>query len=239
MVWAFFHASTRIGCSFIFPPWTEASVRVSTQTATNPNPGSATDPPVVELRDPRVAAVLAWLIPGAGHLYQGRTAKGILFMTCILGIYFFGMYLGEGHVVYASMRGEDRRLPYLCQIGVGLPALPALVQSQRMREPFPKAPLWNGWMAPPRLPGQIIPNDQWAAQHPTRRMVQTDQYVINEYDELSAWHERLHGYFELGTVYTMIAGLLNILAIYDAGCGPLLTGSQEEGEDQDASKKKS
>ena len=192
---------------------------------------------VVELRDPRLAAVLAWLIPGAGHLYQGRTAKGLLFMTCILGIYFFGMYLGQGHVVYASMREADRRLPYLCQIGVGLPALPALVQSMRMRDgATPKAPLWNGWMAPPRLPGQVIPNDAWAESHPTRRIFNTDRYVLNLYDELSAWHERLHGYFELGTVYTMIAGLLNVLVIYDAYSGPLLTAPEDEDEDPDEKK---
>ena len=37
-----------------------------------------------------------------------------------------------------------------------------------------------------------------------------------------AWINRLlPHYFELGTVYTMIAGLLNILAVYDACCGPV------------------
>jgi hypothetical protein len=30
----------------------------------------------------------------------------------------------------------------------------------------------------------------------------------------------LHRYWEFGTVYTMIAGLLNVLAIYDAWGGP-------------------
>ena len=37
-----------------------------------------------------------------------------------------------------------------------------------------------------------------------------------------AWINRLlPHYYELGTVYTMIAGLLNILAVYDACCGPV------------------
>ena len=37
-----------------------------------------------------------------------------------------------------------------------------------------------------------------------------------------AWINRLlPHYFEMGTVYTMIAGLLNILAVYDACCGPV------------------
>ena len=48
----------------------------------------------INLREPAVAAILAWLIPGAGHLYQRRTGKGLLFMICILGIYFFtSLYL--------------------------------------------------------------------------------------------------------------------------------------------------
>ena len=207
---------------------------MTSEAATDAQPQSSSETVMVELRDPRLAALLAWLIPGAGHLYQGRTAKGILFMVCILGIYFFGMYLGEGHVVYASLREGDRRLPYFCQVGVGLPALPAMVQSMRMRDPVhPKPPLWGGWMAPPRLVGQIIPNDQWAEEHPTRHVFNTNRYVLNLYDELSAWQERLHGYFELGTVYTMIAGLLNVLAIYDAYSGPLLIRSEDEDDEQD------
>jgi hypothetical protein len=40
----------------------------------------------------------------------------------------------------------------------------------------------------------------------------------------------LNRYFEFGTVYTMIAGLLNVLAIYDAWGGPVFaaTGRKKE-----------
>ena len=145
----------------------------------------------VDLRDPMLAAFLAWLMPGAGHIYQGRIGKGLLFFVCIVGTFVYGLYLGGGRVVYASWRPEDRNLAYLCQIGVGLPALPALVQAQRVRSG--RQPLWPGIMAPPSSPA-----------------------------ELAAWHERLHRYFDLGKIYTMIAGLLNVLAIYDAWAGPLL-----------------
>ena len=159
----------------------------------------------IDLKDPPLAAFLAWLIPGAGHIYQGRTGKGILFLVCILGTFLYGFYLGGGHVVYASLRPEDRRLPYLCQVGVGLPALPALVQAMRVRSG--KQPLWSGFMAPPNLRGR--PNDPQGLPR-------------NHPDELAFWHHQLHAYFELGTVYTMIAGLLNVLAIYDAWSGPLV-----------------
>jgi hypothetical protein len=150
----------------------------------------------IDLRDPAVAAFLAWLVPGLGHFYQRRTAKGLLFMVTILGTFFYGLFLGEGHVVYASWRPEDRRLNYFAQVAVGLPALPALVQARR------SVPLWNGFMAPPQ-----------------------DQR------ELDSWHRRLHKYFELGTVYTMIAGLLNVFAIYDAWAGPAIVDDEEEGDE--------
>ena len=54
--------------------------------------GNEADPyaPVeVDLKNPWLAALWAWLWPGAGHLYQGRYAKGVLFMVCILVTYFY------------------------------------------------------------------------------------------------------------------------------------------------------
>jgi hypothetical protein len=181
-------------------------------TSTPEQPGD--DEPSVELKDPELSAFLAWLIPGLGHLYQGRRSKGILFLVCILGTFIYGAYLGSStenlphepylgwaRVVYFSWGEDNKRLPYLCQIGVGLPALPALVQAYRFSHD--KKVWWHGFMAPP-WPASRRENDPNADQ-PTA----------------SELNLRLHRYFELGTVYTMIAGLLNVLAIYDAWGGPV------------------
>ena len=172
----------------------------STATVNRPQ---AAQPPATHLKDPALAAFLAWLIPGLGHFYQGRRSKGAMFMICILGTFFYGLYLGEGRVVYAAWKPEHRRLPYLCQVGAGLPALPALVQSfrvQRGDQPI------GDFMTPPDA---VIPlKFQRRAQNPVQTW------------SLNGEHRRLHRFFELGTVYTMIAGLLNILVIYDAWGGP-------------------
>lgn len=149
----------------------------------------------LQLRDPTLAAFLAWLLPGLGHFYQRRTAKGILFSVSILTIFVFGLVLGEGRVVYAAWGPHEVRWPYFCQIGVGLPALPALVQLQLVRSGKPPLFGKSRFMAPPDY-GNGGPN------------------------ELHLLHKRLNRYFELGTVYTMIAGLLNMLVIYDALAGP-------------------
>jgi len=157
-------------------------------------------PEGVPLRDPFVAALLAWLLPGAGHWYQGRRSKAVLFFVCILGTFFYGLYLGEGRVVYASMRPLDRRFPYFCQVATGAVALPALVQAYQVKsgnEPIP-FPGWDNFMVPPSL-------------------AKRGDDGPNELDDLQ---KRLNRFFELGTVYTMIAGLLNVLVIYDAWGGP-------------------
>jgi hypothetical protein len=166
---------------------------------------SEADFPHVDLKNPGIAAFWAWFWPGAGHLYQGRTAKGLVFMVAILTTYFFGLVIGKGNVVYASFRSDDWRLQYYCQVGVGLPALPALVQTFRVAQR--QKPLFDAsgrYMAPP------------------------SQVRGGADDELSQWHKRPGMSFEMGTLYTMVAGLLNILAICDAYAGPLLMSSDEK-----------
>ncbi len=172
-------------------------------------PAPAADQIEIDLRQPGLAALWAWLWPGAGHLYQRRYAKGILFMVCILSTYFFGLAMGGGHVVYASWNQQEKRWQYFCQLGVGLPALPAVVQAQRVREG--RDPLFGGLMAPPLI----------APDHPQGPV-----------DQLADWHKDYHLYFELGTLYTMIAGLLNVLAIYDAYGGPVILHPEEESPDE-------
>jgi len=205
----------------------------------------------IDLRDPWLAAFLAWLVPGLGHMYQRRWGKGGLFMTCIMGTFFYGLWLGGGRVVYASFREGDVRYAYLCQVGVGLPALPAVVQAMRVGGPNPKAPLFGGVMAPPMLRGQIVPRDwaesQQAASPGDPQFSHFIPYSRDELDplnrqyvrfvpqdgtdQLGMWHYKYGSYFDLGTVFTMIAGLLNILAIWDAFDGPALPAAAA-GEDE-------
>lgn len=177
---------------------------------------------VVDLKNPVLAGVLAWLVPGLGHFYQGRTAKGIVFCVCILSTFSYGLYLGGsseqgwGRVVYASWRPGQRRWSFLCQIGAGLPAMPALLEAKRAADG--RKPLFGGFMAPP-----------WPADDPNagrRREALRGQPTL---DDL---HRQLHRYFDVGTAYTMIAGLLNVLAIYDACCGPVIAENRKDEEDE-------
>jgi hypothetical protein len=181
----------------------------------------------INLKDPRLAAFLAWLVPGLGHFYQGRTGKGVLFFVCIVGTFLYGLYIGDGRVVYASTSNSPRqfleRWQYVCQIGVGLPALPALVQRERARDN--KTPLiGDKFMRPP-------------ANSPQTSQDRSDpNQIVHHPDELSKWNYELGESFEIGTVFTVIAGLLNILAICDAYGGPLIIPPPEQKgkDDKDA-----
>ena len=181
-----------------------------------PEAPQKTDAPAIDLKDPALAALLAWLVPGLGHWYQGRRAKAVLFFVCIMGLFTYGLFLGGsdkpcldgrgkigyGRAVYFSWQRDDRRLAYLGQIGIGLPALPALVQANWMNNH--RKVFWGGFMAPPR-PAQVSPDDP-----------NYDQPTAHDLNYL------LNRYFELAWAFTVVAGLLNVLAIYDAWAGPVV-----------------
>jgi hypothetical protein len=158
--------------------------------------------PAINLKNPRTAAFLAWLVPGLGHAYQGRYGKAVLYSVCILSLYFLGFFLGEGKIVYWRWvnplnNPEKFCLYYLGQFFVGLPSLPALIQGTLKY--YGHDPIFWNLMAEP------------------------DPNVLN------GLHPRLGKLVEIGSMYTAVAGLLNVLAIYDAYEGPafLETGDPE------------
>lgn len=96
--------------------------------------------PRINLKNPNLAALLAFLIPGAGHWYQGRCFKAVIYSVCVLGTFCWGQAMAEWKGVYFRwqdlegrdrFRTRDRTIGYLSQALVGLPSLPALVQWQR------------------------------------------------------------------------------------------------------------
>ncbi len=196
--------------------------------------GSGENPVEFSLRDPKIAALLGWLWPGAGHFYQRRYLKGFVFMICIVSTFAYGLILGQGRVVYASNRKNDFRWQFLCQSGFGMPSLLAVAQAMKVkndRDPFfvmcerypagyidrqgdlreferipveeqadfSGQPIKDGFMAPPKEP--VIPETN---------------------DVLGMWHAEMRHFYDLGTLFTVVAGLLNFLAVYDAFAGPAI-----------------
>ena len=84
----------------------------------------------IQLKDPLVAGVLAWLVPGLGHFYQGRNAKGALFAICILGTFLYGLYLGGSKEV-----GWGRAVYFSFRTTIG--DFPGYARSESVFPPFP------------------------------------------------------------------------------------------------------
>lgn len=199
----------------------------------------------LDLKNRYFAALLAWLVPGLGHFYQGRNAKGAIFMACIVTLLVFGIYVGQGNgktilpddplinVAYApteSMAAPtsipklvqfvQNHWKFVCQSGIGAVAMPSLVERSRALSDRPA--LFGGLFRPPSMePRGFISNDIQGndVEHP---------------NELAKWNYDSGFYFELGTVYTVVAGLLNVIVIYDAARGPLIAAQDSEGDQPDA-----
>ena len=170
------------------------------------------------LKNPLLAAILAWLVPGLGHWYQGRKEKAVLFFVCIMSIFLFGCYLGSdreygaARVVYSKWNKGEKRLFFIPQAFIGIAAIPAKLQENLVKQGLP--PRWGGFMAPPNSLSAAKPKG-----NPT----------INDL------HYSLGRYFDLGTIFTVIAGFMNILVVFDAVSGPVI---EVENKVQEKKKKK-
>jgi len=166
--------------------------------------------PSIPIRNPLRAAFLAWLVPGLGHYYQGRKGKAVLYAVFILGLYLMGMLMGEGKIVYWRWVNPLNNPEKFCvyYIGQFFAGLPALpALIQGTLQYFGHDPILGGFMAEPSV---IV---------------------------LNGLHPRLGKLVEIGTIYTTVAGLLNIFAIYDAYEGPAYLEAEEDAASRVSSSK--
>jgi hypothetical protein len=164
----------------------------------NPTPAAKSPPTVPPTYHP-LPALLSYLVPGLGQIYQGRVGKGILFFVCIYGLFFYGMYLGSWKNVYIpdtarfnnplglspTYANLYNRPQFLGQFWVGIVAWPAILQYNSKEPPMG----WEFQRTPPET----------------------------KLNELQTNGDKT---WDLGWVYTVIAGVLNIMVIYDALTGP-------------------
>jgi TM2 domain-containing membrane protein YozV len=158
----------------------------------------------LDLKNRQLALLLAWMVPGLGHFYQGRTGKGILYLVSILSLFVVGLALGDWRVVYWRWQNpigntETFCWPYLFQFWTGLAAFPAMIQATLVHYGH-QPTLWSFMGVPSQM-------------------------------ELNSLYPK-GKFVEIGSLYTMVAGLLNVLAMFDAYEGP--ANQQEEGATPEA-----
>lgn len=190
----------------------------------------------VDLKNRWLALFLAWIFPGLGHFYQGRVVKGTIFALCLIPLLIMGLWMGTyrepssdstpGTLRFAScvycdfgqpngssgssvgifQRLMAGRLYFIPQAANATMAIPALVQSQRFADS--QELYWNGAFAPPaKVSGQGRPT--------------LNEILLT-----------IHSWFDLGSIFIAVAGMLNILVMFDAFAGPAWLLPEEEESDR-------
>lgn len=170
------------------------------------------------------AAILSYLLPGLGQVLQGRIGKGVLFFVGLYSLFFYGLALGQMKNVWLP---PAKDLPAVSLFGITLGGVPKALYYR----PQFLAQFWIGVAAWPAIA-------QYAAGEPLPSSIATDNRkglpVIGLYmstpteEELNRLQRDGDKRWDLGWVYTLIAGALNLLVIYDALAGPAIREDAEE-----------
>lgn len=141
-----------------------------------------------------VAGILAIILPGAGHWYQGQVKRGVLIGVGVLGLFFGGIFIGGIDVVDS----KQDRLWFLGQVLVG----PVALATDYVHQHHFKAldPITGQPRSP--MPGEIKgPDGRWTAGPAgSRPPISKSLGKMNE----------------IGTLYGTVAGMLNLVVVIDA-----------------------
>ena len=172
-----------------------------------------------------LAGFLSYLVPGLGQIYQGRIGKGILFLVCLYTLFFTGMALGGWQNVYLpngakyplgdQADGFGNRDPWENN---SLHLSPPLAWvSNLLNRPHFAGQFWIGvaaWPAVWQYHNLPVPGEETSPFWHNFERAPEDEAKVNAF--ITAGDKSP----DLGWVYTVIAGVLNILVIYDAFAGP-------------------
>jgi hypothetical protein len=137
-----------------------------------------------------LAAVLAWLWPGLGHMAIGERRRGRRIMLGVLFLFFSGLLIGG---VDCVDRKNDR-LWYLAQVLCG----PLAIAADWANQTFVQSKLPTEWTRDLQLRERFESHDPEVLE-PLRRV-------------------GLGRVNEMGTLFIALAGLMNLVVILDALC---------------------
>ena len=150
--------------------------------------GGAPEPPAERMPARPEAAVLAWLVPGLGHLYVGHRRRGVLIMVATALLLAGGVLIGGPDVVD---RRNDR-LWFIAQSGCG----PVVFALDALRERI--------------SPGQSYDFSPRARTDDRQRYADEDPEMRRMLRRASIGHVN-----EIGTLYIALAGLMNLVVVLD------------------------
>lgn len=148
-----------------------------------------------------LAAGLAWLVPGAGHVLLGRTLRGIVICLCINGLFWAGVAVGGVFTVDPV----GQRLWSVAQLATGASGLAAYYRQDVERKAITAS------IGIPPVPARGEGDTGWWNAY---RQAMADRHVALVYPAET-----------VAQSYSGVAGLLNVMCIADA----LLLGLMGQG----------
>ena len=148
---------------------------------------------------PPIVAALGWLLPGLGYWMIGQKRRALLAGLSILLLFFLGLLVSGVRCIDVPGYGPSGSLIHVRQASGGSKPL---ISSA----PF-KAVLDKPWYIPQILAGPLtIGSSLWSVSVASA----VDQAGNQAYPKATA---RM---YDIGTLYTAIAGMLNLLVIIDS-----------------------
>ncbi|MFN0133798.1 MAG: DUF6677 family protein [Phycisphaerales bacterium] len=153
-----------------------------------------------------LAAFAAWLLPGAGHYLHGQTRRAALIAIGILGTTIMGLLIGG---IDSVDRREDS-IWFAGQVLVG----PIVIGVDHINQTYGKV----RDRVNERTRAGVRPVDKFRTPRPDEvRDPATGQARAARPDEKPFISKSIGRMNELGTLFIAVAGMLNLIAIIDAG----------------------
>jgi hypothetical protein len=167
-----------------------------------------------------VALVLAWAVPGLGHMLIGQKARGAVFMAAIHGLFGLGLLVGG----IRAINPPDQAIWTYTQFLAGWPMVVAdkVEQASRAelgdRSALPGSPQYTGELG--RLFEREAPPGE--TQEDIQKRAVFAQAFIQAHPGFAVDPKMQ----DMGAVYCGIAGMLNLLVMFDVLLR--ITGSTRE-----------
>jgi len=140
-----------------------------------------------------IALILAWLIPGAGHYYIGRKTRGIILLVTIAGIFWAGVAIGG----VMTVDSHYETWWFAAQSITGVHGLIEWYRQEQVYKSLP--PDLESHFERNTLPGR-----------PGREQMTIDHQLQEKGVVLATPADGI------ARAYTGVAGMLNLLCIFDA-----------------------
>lgn len=197
-----------------------------------------------------LAAFLSYLIPGLGQIYQGRVGKGVLFFVCVLALFYYGMVLGKWNNVFLPDKVDVSQNPwnlpplganlynrpqFAAQVWIGVAAWPAVFQYLNYDPDAESGPVFGTYQRLPYESRDGRKSDEVLHRTPEERRearkVLPPTVALRDWQGKTLNEMQTEGDkgWDLGWVLTVIAGVLNLMVIYDALAGPAFVVVPDEG----------